>query len=137
MFGGGPGPWPDEARWEGWWGPNPPFHMPVFVITSHPRSPPVLEEGTTFTFVTGGCEAALAAAREAAGDRHVQLSGGGTVARQLLAAGLIDEMLLHLVPVLLGRGVRLFEEADHATTLEQADAVAAPGVTHITYRPHR
>jgi dihydrofolate reductase len=133
MFGGGPGPWSEDEPWNGWWGPNPPFHMPVFVLTSHRRGPLVCEGGTTFTFVTDGPEAALTAARAVAGDRDVHISGGGNVARQFLAAGLVDEMLIHLVPVLLGRGVRLFEDADHATALEQKEAVAAPGVTHLTY----
>ena len=108
MFGGGPGPWTDEP-WNGWWGGNPPFHLPVFVVTHHARQPLVCDGGTTFTFVTDGAEAAVAQAREAAAGRDVMIAGGSTVARQCLAAGLVDELRLDLVPVLLGDGVRLDE----------------------------
>jgi dihydrofolate reductase len=134
MFGGGPGPWGEEP-WPGWWGPNPPFHLPVFVLTHHPRAPLECDGGTTFTFVTKGLDDALAQARQAANGQHVDICGGATVAKQYLAAGLLDEMLLHLVPVFLGVGVRLFDdETLDKVTLEQAFVVEAPGVTHLKYR---
>jgi len=134
MFGGGPGPW-GEDPWQGWWGPNPPFHLPVFVLTHHPRPPLSCEGGTTFTFVTDGLEAARAQAEEAAGGQHVDICGGATVAKQYLAAGLLDEILLHLVPIFLGAGVRLFDDQAFATiSLAQVFVVEAPGVTHLKYR---
>src|ERR687883_1635912 len=107
MFGGGPGPW-DES-WKGWWGDDPPFHHPVFVLTSHPREPLEMEGGTTFHFVTDGIESALAQARAAAGDRDVSIAGGASTIRQYLAAGLIDELRLHVAPLLLGAGERLLD----------------------------
>lgn len=134
MFGGGPGPWGREP-WEGWWGPTPPFHLPVFVLTHHPRPKLECEGGTTFTFVTDGLGTALALATHAAGDQYVDICGGATVAKQYLAAGLVDEILLHLVPIFLGAGVRLFDiETLDKIKLEQAFAVEAPGVTHLKYR---
>ena len=134
MFGGGPGPWKDLS-WKGWWGEDPPFHHPVFVLTHHPREPLEMDGGTTFHFVTEGIDAALEQARAAAGERGVSLGGGASVAQQYLAAGLLDELVISLVPVLLGRGARLFENlGDPAPTLEQVESVAAPGVTHIRYR---
>jgi dihydrofolate reductase len=134
MFGGGPGPWGEEP-WQGWWGPNPPFHLPVFVLTHHSRAPLECEGGTTFTFVTDGLDAGLAQATQAAGGRYVDICGGATVAKQYLAAGLLDEILLHLVPVFLGAGVRLFDGGTRdGITLEQAFVVEAPGVTHLKYR---
>jgi dihydrofolate reductase len=136
MFGGGPGPWPDEP-WNGWWGENPPFHRPVFVVTHHERSPLECEGGTTFTFVTEGPEAATALALEAAAGRDVMISGGATVAQQCLAAGLVDELRLDLVPVVLGGGVRLFDGVDPSIRFEQTGVVEAPGVTHLTYRVRR
>jgi len=132
MFGGGPGPWPDEP-WNGWWGENPPFHLPVFVVTHHERPPLECEGGTTFTFVTDGIERAMAQAREAAAGRDVAISGGSTVARQCLAAGLLDELRLDLVPVLLGGGVRLFD-GDTSVDLEQVSVVEGHGVTHLAFR---
>lgn len=108
MFGPVRGPWGDDA-WNGWWGDDPPFHTPVFVLTHHPREPLEMRGGTTFSFVTDGIEAALERALEAAGDRDVSLGGGADVAQRYLRAGLIDEMEIHVVPVLLGGGSRLFE----------------------------
>jgi dihydrofolate reductase len=137
MFGGGPGPWGDEP-WDGWWGDDPPFHHPVFVLTHHPREPLVKEGGTTFTFVTDGIESTLAQAREAAGDRDVSLAGGADVARQYLAAGLLDEVFLHVVPVLLHDGARLLHGLrGSGIRLEQVESIPAPGVTHVRYRVHR
>ena len=132
MFGPvGGGDWGDGS-WQGWWGDDPPFHYPVFVLTHHEREPLELSD-TTFNFVTDGIESALDQAKEAAGDQNVKLSGGADVARQYLAAGLIDEMELHVVPVLLGGGERLLDDVGHLE-LEQARAVEAPGVTHLKYR---
>jgi dihydrofolate reductase len=134
MFGGGPGPWGDDP-WDGWWGDDPPFHAPVFVLTHHVREPLEKEGGTTFTFVTDGIESALAQAREAAGEMDVAVAGGAGVAQQYLKAGLIDEVTLNVVPVLLGRGTRLFDHLEGADVrLESTRVVEAPGVTHLTYR---
>jgi dihydrofolate reductase len=134
MFGGGPGPW-GKDQWRGWWGENPPFHTPVFVITHYPREPLAMEGGTTFYFVADGIESALRQAADAAGGRDVLLGGGASVARQYLAAGLLDEVDLHLVPLLLGGGERLFDNLGGAgVQLEQVRAVQGPGVTHLKYR---
>jgi dihydrofolate reductase len=134
MFGGGPGPW-GEDPWEGWWGDEPPFHVPVFVLTHHPREPLVKQGGTSFTFVADGIESALAQAKEAAGEKDVALAGGAEVAQQYLAAGLVDELQLNVVPVLLGEGTRLFDNgAGAGLRLEQALAVETPDVTHLRYR---
>ncbi len=133
MFGGGPGPWAEDEPWNGWWGANPPFHLPVFVVTHHAREPLECEGGTTFTFVTDGVESAIARAQEAAGGKDVAINGGSTVARQAIAAGLVDEIRLDLVPVLLGSGVRLFDD-DVPAELEQIDVIEGRGVTHLAYR---
>jgi len=135
MFGGGPGPWGDEP-WQGWWGEEPPFHHPVFVLTNHEREPLALE-GTTFTFVTDGIESALAQATEAASGADVAIGGGAETIQQYLAAGLVDEMLLNVAPVLLGDGARLLENLGTDLGLEQVEAVDAPGVVHLKYRPRR
>jgi dihydrofolate reductase len=133
MFGGGPGPW-GEDPWKGWWGEEPPFGMPVFVLTHHEREPLMLGE-TTFTFVSDGIESALAQAREAAGDKDVTLGGGANVAQQYLSAGLVDEMQLNVVPVLLGDGARLFDGgAGAGLELEPILVVDTPEVTHLRYR---
>jgi dihydrofolate reductase len=134
-FGGGPGPW-GEDPWPGWWGENPPFHIPVFVLTHHEREPLTLAD-TTFTFVTGGIEPALAQAREAAAGRDVFIGGGADVIDQYLAAGLVDELELHIVPLLLAGGARLFDGVGPEVRLEQVRAVEAPGVTHVKYRVAR
>jgi dihydrofolate reductase len=133
MFGGGPGPWADDS-WKGWWGDDPPFHHPVFVLTHHSREPVQMEGGTTFHFVTDGIESALDQARAAADGKGVSLGGGASVAQQYLAAGLLDEMVISVRPMFLGAGARLFDNlGDAAPKLEQVEAVAAPGVTHIRY----
>jgi dihydrofolate reductase len=133
MFSGQEGPWGDEP-FEGWWGDEPPFHYPVFVLTHHEREP-LVKTGTTFTFVTDGIESALEQARAAAGDKNVAIAGGAEVAQQYLAAGHVDEMLLHVAPVLLGDGVRLFERlGDDLPQLEIAEVIPAPDVTHVRYR---
>lgn len=133
MFGGGPGPWGADP-WDGWWGEDPPFHTPVFVLTHHAREPLHKDGGTTFHFVTDGIESALKQARQAAGDRDISLAGGAYVAQQALAAGLVDEFTLSVVPVLLGSGTRLLENLGADLKLAQADVVQAPGVTHLKYR---
>ena len=130
-FGGGPGPW-DDDRWRGWWGDEPPFHMPVFVLTHHAREPLTLSD-TTFTFVTDGIESALDQARKAAAGKDVVIGGGADVINQYLAAGLVDELELHMVPLVLGGGARLLDGLDPALRLEQVRALEAPGVTHLKY----
>ena len=126
------GAWGDDP-WQGWWGDDPPFHKPVFVLTHHPREPLTLSD-TTFTFVTDGIHAALDRAREAAGDRDVYIGGGAKTINQYLAAGLVDELELHVVPMILGGGARLFEGVGPDVRLELVRVVEAPGVTHLKYR---
>ena len=131
MFGGGSGPW-DES-WTGWWGENPPFGVPVFVLTHHRREPLSMQGGTTFTFVTDGIESALEQARSATGEKDVTIAGGASAVRQYLAAGLLDELYLHIVPVILGAGERLLEDVGEPT-LEAVKTIGSPGVTHVKYR---
>jgi dihydrofolate reductase len=126
------GPWGDDP-WPGWWGDDPPFHKPVFVVTHHEREPLTLSD-TTFTFVNDGIESALAQAREAAGDQDVVIGGGAEIINQYLAAGLVDEIELHVVPIILGGGERLFAGVGPYVKLEQVRVVEAPGVTHLKYR---
>jgi dihydrofolate reductase len=133
MFGGGPGPWSEDPPWNGWWGDNPPYHTPVFVLTHHSRKPLEMEGGTTFIFVTDGIDAALEQARKAAGDQDVLIGGGAHIVQQYLAAGVVDEFDLHIVPILLADGERLLENVGNLK-LEQVRAIEAPGVTHIKYR---
>jgi dihydrofolate reductase len=134
MFGGGPGPWP-EPPWDGWWGEDPPFHVPVFVLTHHPREPLEMAGGTTFHFVTDGIESALEQAKAAAGSGDVRLGGGASAARQYLVAGLLDELQLDVVPVLLGAGERLLDGVDGAGVgLEPVKVVGTSDVTHLRYR---
>ena len=135
MFSGGEGPWEDDPVADGWWGDDPPFRAPVFVLTHHARETVMLKGGKSFTFVTDGIEAALAQARAAAGGKDVQIAGGAEVAQQYLRAGLLDEMQIHLVPLFLGGGVRLFDNlaADEAK-LEVTRVIHSPAVTHLRYR---
>ena len=128
----GGGPWPEEP-WEGWWGEDPPFHKPVFVVTHHEREPLTLTD-TTFTFVTDGIESALEQAKEAAGDQDVYIGGGASIINQYLAAGLVDEIEIHVSPLILGGGERLFDGVGPDLQLEQLRAVEAPGVAHLKYR---
>ena len=130
MFGPVRGEW--DRAWNGWWGDDPPFHAPVFVLTHHPREPQPMEGGTTYYFVTDGIESALTQARVAAGDGDVAVQGGATTVNQYLAAGLIDELRLHIAPLTLGAGTRLFEGVP-PLKLEQVKARAARLVTHVTY----
>lgn len=134
MFGGGPGPWNTEQPWKGWWGPNPPYHHATFILTHHARDPIEMEGGTVFHFVTEGMEAALERAQEAAGAQDINLAGGASTANQYLAAGLVDEMLINLVPRLLGGGARLFDGVgDDLHGLELVGTVATPQVVHLKF----
>src|SRR4026209_2682827 len=135
MFGPpGGGPWGD-GQWKGWWGDDPPYHYPVFIVTHHPREPVEMEGGTTFRFVTDGIEPALEQATKAAAGKDVVRWGAGRIVQQYRAAGLLDELGLHVVPVLLGDGARIFDNlGDAEVQLEQVRAVEAPGVTHLKYR---
>jgi dihydrofolate reductase len=134
MFGPHRGPW-SEHPWNGWWGEDPPFHTPVFVLTHHPRPQLPMQGGTTFIFVSEGIESALEQARKAAAGKDVLLAGGANVAQQYLAARLINEVNLALVPLLLRAGARLFDNLGTAELgLEQTRTIEAPGVTHLTYR---
>ena len=135
MFSGGDGPWESDPRASGWWGDEPPFGHPVFVLTHHAREPLEMKGGTTFTFVTEGIEAALERARTAAGEKDVLVAGGGQAVQQYLAAGLVDEMQIHLAPTLLGSGVRLFDGLDpDELGLTLTRVVDSPTVTHLRYR---
>jgi dihydrofolate reductase len=135
MFSNGEGPWDDDPKADGWWGDDPPFRVPVFVLTHHAREPVPKQGGTTFNFVTDGIESALEQARAAAGDKDVYISGGASVIQQYLAAGLVDEFLLHVTPILLGDGVRLFENVGpEAGELELVETIPSELVTHLRYR---
>jgi dihydrofolate reductase len=133
MFSGGfgPGPWADDPNPNGWWGDEPPFRGPVFVVTHHEREPLVLGE-TTFHFVTDGVDAAVARAREAAGERDVLISGGAEIVQQALEARLVDELHVHVAPLLLGGGTRLFDGP--VTELELVELVESPRAAHLRYR---
>jgi len=131
MFGGGEGPWDDT--WKGWWGDEPPYHVPVFVLTHHAREPLLMRGGTTFSFVTTGIDAALQQARQAAGDKDISIAGGARTIQQYLAAGMLDELYLHIVPVILGAGERLLVDVGDPT-LEPVEVIASPVVTHVKYR---
>ncbi|WP_433718162.1 dihydrofolate reductase family protein [Actinoplanes sp. CA-051413] len=131
MFGPGRGDW--DPEWRGWWGEDPPYHKPVFVLTHHPRADLVMQGGTTFSFVTGGLQEAFARAREVSGDGRISVAGGASTINQALAAGIIDELRLHIAPVVLGRGERLFDGIP-PVRLEQLSGRSASLVTHLTYR---
>ena len=131
MFGPVRGEWDED--WRGWWGEVPPYHAPVYVLTHHPHDPVPMEGGTTFHFVTDGVDAALGLARESAGDRPVSIAGGASTVNQYLAAGLIDELRLHVAPILLGAGARIFDGVT-GVRLEPIGSEATPLVTHTTYR---
>jgi dihydrofolate reductase len=138
MFSGGEGPWENDPKASGWWGDDPPFHHPVFVLTQHAREPLEMEGGTTFHFVTDGIESALEQAQTAAGDQDVSLAGGGQAISQYLKAGLVDEMQLHVVPIFLGAGARLFDGhvARAPGQLELTRVIESPtGVVHLKYEP--
>jgi dihydrofolate reductase len=133
MFSGGEGPWAEDPNANGWWGDDAPYEVPVFVLTHHAREPLHLRGGS-FTFVTDGIEAALARASEAAGDKDVLVAGGASLAQQYLAAGLLDELQIHVVPLFLGDGVRLFDQVDPVVDLELTRVIESPTVTHLRYR---
>jgi dihydrofolate reductase len=138
MFSGGEGAWEDDPNADAWWGDNPPFHVPVYVLTHHPRESEVKEGGTTFHFVSNGIESALEQARAAAGDRDVALGGGASVAQQYLSVGLLDELHIHVAPILLGGGVSLFGElGTDAPKLKLTRVVESPLVTHLGYEVAR
>ncbi len=134
MFGPIRGSWPDES-WKGWWGSNPPYHVPTFVLTHHARPPLKMEGGTTFVFVTDGIQSALRQAKEAAGDKDVRIGGGVSTIRQYLQAGLIDEMHLALMPVLMGKGENLFSGLDlNALGFKCVERVAGEQATHVVLK---
>lgn len=134
MFGPIRGPWPD-MNWRGWWGDNPPYHVPVFILTHYPRPPAEMEGGTVFHFVTGGIQDALDQAREAAKRMDVRVGGGANTIQQYLRAGLVDEMHVAIAPILLGRGERLFEGVDlPALGYECVQHVASEKATHVVFR---
>ena len=138
MFSGSEGPWENDPRADGWWGDDPPFHVPVFVLTHQGRETKVMDGGTSFTFVTDGIEAALEQARAAAGDKDVHLAGGASVVQQYLQAGLLDELQIHLAPLLLGSGKSLFDRLDiDPIGLEATRVIASPSVTHLRFQVTR
>ncbi len=134
MYSNGEGSWEDDPKADGWWGDEPPFGHPVFILTHHDREQVVKEGGTTFNYVTDGIRSALEQAREVAGDKDVAIAGGADVAQQYLNAGLVDQVRLHIVPVVLGAGRRLLEGVNPALAWEQVDSQPGKGVTHVTYR---
>lgn len=134
MFSTGSGAWEEDPKADGFWGDEPPFRHPVFILTHHERERVIKDGGTTFNFVTDGIESALEQARGAAGDKNVAIAGGADVAQQYLNAGLVDLVCLHVTPVILGDGRRLLDGINPALRWEQADAVKGDGVTHLTYR---
>jgi dihydrofolate reductase len=136
MFSGGSGPWEDDPNADAWWGDNPPFGVPVFVLTHHPRERVEKQGGTSFTFVTDGIESALEQARAAAGEKNVAIAGGASVIQQYLRASAVDEFQLHVAPLLLGSGIALFEGVS-ALDVEPIRVAHSPKVTHVAYRVRR
>ncbi len=135
MFSGGEGSWENDPRADGWWGDDPPFHVSVFVLTHQARGTKVMEGGTSFEFVTDGIEAALERAKAAAGDKDVLLAGGASIVQQYLKAGLLDELQVHVAPVLLGEGTSLFGRLGiEPLGLEATRVIASPSVTHLQFR---
>lgn len=137
MFSGGSGPWENDPRSHGWWGDEPPFHSPVYVLTHEARESEEMEGGTTFFFVTDGIEAALEQAHAASGGRDVAVSGGADVIQQALAAGLVDELQVHVAPLLLGGGTRLFGEDATPVGLEATRILSSPRATHLKFAVRR
>jgi len=136
MFNGGSGPWEDDPNADGWWGDNPPFHAPVFVLTSHSRKKVVKEGGTTFTFVTDGIQSALSQAKVAAGNKDVSIPGGANAIQQFIKTSLLDELEIHVVPILLGGGTRLLDNTGTAK-LEKVKVLDYPLVTHLKFHIKR
>jgi len=137
MFSGGSGPWESDPNADAWWGDDPPFHVPVFVLTHHEREAVEKEGGTTFTFVTEGFESALKQARAAARDEDVAIAGGAEAAQQALRAGVVDDLTLHLAPVLLGGGVSLFDGGGANLKLRLTNVLEGPLATHLQYAVER
>jgi dihydrofolate reductase len=137
MYSGGSGPWEDDPMANGWWGDDPPFGVPVFVLTHHPRDPLEMRGGANFNYITEGPEGALERAREVAGERDVGIGGGASVIQQYLTAGEVEEFQLHVVPLMLGAGTRLFEGVEPSEGYEIDRVIASPAVTHIRYRVER
>jgi dihydrofolate reductase len=137
MFSGGEGAWEEDPNADAWWGDNPPFHVPVFVLTHHERDPVEKEGGTTFTFVTNGFESALERARAAAGGRDVSIAGGASAAQQALRAGAVDDLTVHVAPVLLGGGVSLFGDLRTDLRLRLTNVFEGPRATHLSYEVER
>ncbi len=137
MFSGGSGPWESDPNADAWWGDNPPFHVPVFVLTHHEREPVEKEGGTTFTFVTDGFESALEQARAAAGDKDVSIAGGAEAAQQALRAGVVDDLTLHIAPILLGGGASLFGGVGTDLELTLTNVLEGPHATHLQYAVER
>ncbi len=133
MFSGGSGPWEDDSNSDAWWGESPPFHVPVFVLTKHARDKANKEGGTSFTFVTDGIESALSQAKAEAGNKDISIAGGADTIQQFLKAGLLDELQIHVVPVLLHGGVRLLENIGDVK-LEKIRVIDSPLVTHVKFR---
>ena len=131
MFGGGDGSW--DHAWKGWWGDDPPYHVPVFVLTHHARDPLPMQGGTTFNFVTTGIRSALDQARSAAAGKDIVIAGGAHTVQQFMAAGQLDELYLHIVPIVLKAGERLLENVGNPT-LQPVKVIASPAVTHVKYR---
>jgi dihydrofolate reductase len=132
MFGPGRGEW--DLDWRGWWGDEPPYHAPVFVLTHHVRDPLAMDGGTTFHFVTEGPDVALEQAKAAAGGKNVEIAGGASTINAYLQAGAIDELHMHISPIVLGAGERLFDGVSADLRLEPVQAISSPRVTHIKYR---
>src|SRR6266542_1577272 len=138
MFSGGEGGWEDDPVADGWWGDDPPFGVPVFILTHHARETVTKQGGTSYTFVTEGIDAAVAQARAAAGGKNVAVAGGANVVQQCLSAGLLDEMQIHVAPLLLGDGVRLFDDLGAGPrALELTRVIESPAVTHLRYSVRR
>jgi dihydrofolate reductase len=135
MFSGGSGPWDGDPNPRGWWGDEPPYHAPVFVVTHHVRERLDMDGGTSFTFVTDGVASAVEQARAAAGDKNVSIAGGASVVQQCLSLGLVDELTVHTAPVFLGGGTRLFDAVPPGR-LELVETVAVPQAVHVRYRLH-
>ncbi len=132
MFSGGSGSWENDGNADGWWGDTPPFHAPVFILTKHARETVNKEGGTTFTFVTDGIESAFKQAKEAAGDKDIQVSGGADVIQQFIAAGFVDELQIHIAHIILGGGRRLLENLGDAK-FEKIRVIDSPDVTHLKF----
>jgi dihydrofolate reductase len=135
MFSGGDGPWENDPRADGWWGDEPPFHVPVYVLTHHARETKVMQGGTSFNFVTDGIQAALEEARAAAEEKDVLVAGGASIVQQYVKAGLLDELQIHVAPVLLGGGTSLFDQLGiEPLALEATRVISSPSVTHLRLR---